>query len=349
MLSIIEQKMCVDDRKVWSRDLEKTKQPATLLNLMTWMTAEMKSRMRATAPISTSNTHHSIHLVETGNKDETKEKSSKCWICKTQMHWTDECQKFLTLDPENHLKIAQENHACFSCLKRAGRDHKLSTCSRRKQCTKTENSIQCRQYHHPLLHKKPDINTRTNIASMTEKSGALLPVISANIEGRDGLYKHGNALLAQISLIRLETAENLGLEGKNISITITKVGDEEEDMVTRVYKVQVTSLENRKTFSIKAIGIPCISDDIVDVKTKDIAEVLSLKKDSVYRGKGPVDLLIGIDHTRMHTGETRQARSLVARHSPLGWVMFGATPGDARETKKILYVKYTMPQDLPDF
>lgn len=26
MLSLIEQKMCVDDKKVWSRDLEKTKQ-----------------------------------------------------------------------------------------------------------------------------------------------------------------------------------------------------------------------------------------------------------------------------------------------------------------------------------
>ena len=268
MLSITEQKMCVDNRKVWSRDLEKTKQPATLLSLMTWMTAEMKSSMRATAPIRTRNTHHSIHLVETGNKDETNGKSSKCWICKTQTHWTDECQEFLTLDPENRLKIVQENHACFSCLKRAGRDHKLSTCSRQKQCTKIKSGIQCSQYHHPLLHvhvhKKPDKNARANIASMTEKSGALLPVISANIEDRNSFYKHGNVLLdsgAQISLIRLETAKNLGLEGKNVSITITKVGGEEEDMVTRAYKVQVTSLENQKTFSIKAISIPCISDE----------------------------------------------------------------------------------------
>ena len=205
MLSIIEQKMYVDDRKIWSRDLEKTKQPATLLSLMTWMTAEMKStRMRATAPIRTSNTHHSIHLVAAGNKDETKRKSNKCSICKTQTHWKDECQKLLALDPENRLNMAQENHACFSCLKRAGRDHKLSTCSRRKQCTVIENGVQCSQYHHPLLHKKPaDINVRANIASMTEKSVASLPVISANIEGRDGLYKHGNVLLdsgAQISL-----------------------------------------------------------------------------------------------------------------------------------------------------
>ena len=97
-------------------------------------------------------------------------------------------------------------------------------------------------------------------------------------------------------------------------------------MTTKAYKVKVTLLENQKTFSIKAISIPCISDDIVDVKTKDIAEVLSLRKDNVYLGKGPVDLLTGIDHPEMHTGETRQVRHLVARHSPLGWVIFGATP-----------------------
>ena len=51
MLSIIEQKMCMDDRKVWSRDLEKSNKPVTLVGLMTWMTVEMKSRMRATAPL----------------------------------------------------------------------------------------------------------------------------------------------------------------------------------------------------------------------------------------------------------------------------------------------------------
>ena len=86
MLSTIEQKMCVDDRKVWSRDLEKTKQLATVLSLMTWMAAEMKIRMRATALIRTSNTHLSIHHVGTRNEDETKGISNKCWICKFQTH-----------------------------------------------------------------------------------------------------------------------------------------------------------------------------------------------------------------------------------------------------------------------
>ena len=52
--------------------------------------------------------------------------------------------------------------------------------------------------------------------------------------------KRGNVLLdsgAQISLIRLDTAESLGLEGKNVSITITKIGGEEEEMKTKEFKV----------------------------------------------------------------------------------------------------------------
>ena len=207
MLSIIEQKVCCDDRKVWSRELERTNQPATLLGLMSWMTAEMKSRMRATAPLRTGSNTHTIHHAVAGNKSENKTICYKCWICKTQTHWTDECQKFLALNHDDRLKIAQENHACFSSLKRAGRHHKLSTCSRRRQCTESENGIQCRQYHHPLLHKETVTNLRASISSMTENSEALLPVISASIGGRDGLYKHGNVLLdsgAQIRLICLE-------------------------------------------------------------------------------------------------------------------------------------------------
>ena len=43
-----------------------------------------------------------------------------------------------------------------------------------------------------------------------------------------------------------------------------------------------------------------------------------LTKEKIYRGSGLVDLLIGIDHAQMHTGETRQPEHLVARNSPLG-------------------------------
>ena len=43
MLSIIEQKMCTDDRKVWSRELERDGKKATLQGLIDWMAVEMEA------------------------------------------------------------------------------------------------------------------------------------------------------------------------------------------------------------------------------------------------------------------------------------------------------------------
>ena len=64
MLAIIEQKMCADDRKVWSRDIERESKPATLTNLTNWTTVEMKSRMRATAPVrNTSSSRRGVYSM----------------------------------------------------------------------------------------------------------------------------------------------------------------------------------------------------------------------------------------------------------------------------------------------
>ncbi|CAB4029838.1 PREDICTED: uncharacterized protein LOC107337338 [Paramuricea clavata] len=37
MLSLIEQKMCVEDRKIWARELERNEKPASLQGLIAWM------------------------------------------------------------------------------------------------------------------------------------------------------------------------------------------------------------------------------------------------------------------------------------------------------------------------
>ena len=307
MLSIIEKKMCADDRKVWSRDLEKDNKTASLHGLMTWMNVEMKSRMRASAPLRTSSKHSINHLKQfQGGEDQFS--NHRCWLCKTSSHWVDQCPKFSSLNHDQRLQCAREHHACYSCLKRAGRNHRMSNCSRRKQCTEKENGVQCTHFHHPLLHRNG--SQRAVVSSVTTDQEALLPVISVNIDGENNLYKRGNVLLdsgAQLSLIRQETAETLGLQGDNISITLTKVGGEEEEIRTKVYKVQVSPPDSNKRFVVKAVGIPTISDDIAGIKTKEIAKQLRLK-DKIHRGKGPVDILIGIDHPSMHTGETKTSR-----------------------------------------
>ncbi|XP_028413778.1 uncharacterized protein LOC114536622 [Dendronephthya gigantea] len=351
MLSIIEQKMCPDDRKVWSRDLERDRKPATLSNLMTWMTSEMKSRMRATAPVrSGATSRRKINHVH-GEIDRENKNRNWCWLCNNSSHWPDQCQKLAAMTVEERLKVAKENHVCFSCLKKAGRDHRQANCSRRKQCNQVEDGNQCTYTHHPLLHKSNTAGVK--LASVSSQNDALLPVIAANICGPNGLYKRGNVLFdsgAQISLIRSETADSLGLKGKDISVNIIKVGGEEEAIRTKSYRVPVSGIGDSKNYSVTAIGIHCISEDVKAINTGSITEKLGLPRDQVKRGKGQVDLLIGIDHANMHTGQTKQVEHLVARRSPLGWVIFGSSTGQlSNATTTVLHVRYPEPIDLSDF
>jgi hypothetical protein len=123
-------------------------------------------------------------------------------------------------------------------------------------------------------------------------------------------------------------------------VNITKVGGEEEQMNTKVYRVPVTAIDNQRRYSVRAIGIPCISDEIASIHTACVIERFGLSNEIVWRGKRPVDLLIGNDHAHMHTGLTKQVDQLVARKSPLGWVFFGSSPEAGRsDVTRFLHVK----------
>lgn len=91
------------------------------------------------------------------------------------------------------------------------------------------------------------------------------------------------------------------MEGKNVSITITKVGGEEQEMKTKEFKVRVRSPNNKRGFLIKAVGNPRISDDVAAITRTDVTELARLTGEKIHWGTGPVDLLIGIDHARLHT------------------------------------------------
>ena len=104
MLSIIEKKMCASDRKVLSRDLDREKQPATLHRLISWMTVEMKSCMRAIAPVRNGSINRRNVNVVGGKVDERKD-----WH-----KWPDQCQKFPAMNYDEQVKAAKANHVRFS-------------------------------------------------------------------------------------------------------------------------------------------------------------------------------------------------------------------------------------------
>jgi hypothetical protein len=209
---------------------------------------------------------------------------------------------------------------------------------------------QCKSYHHSLLHESSP-PSQVGVASVNNDKESILPVIQAEVLGQEGKRRKVNILLdsgAQVSLIRDSVAKDLRLKGKDADVTITKVGGEEEEIHTKLYKVSLLSLENNSVHHITAIGIPSISDNVASVDVGKVSEKLGLEGRKFVRGNGPIDILIGINDAKMHTSETKEAENPVARRSPLGWVVFGATSGYQR-VNKVLHVQLTNPVDMTDF
>ena len=110
------------------------------------------------------------------------------------------------------------------------------------------------------------------------------------------------------------------------------MGGQEEELRAKSYRARIRSLEDPSAHVIQAIGIPSISEDITDVKVDN----LNSEKSLLRRGNGHIELLIGIDQAKLYTEGTREAGNVVARHSLLGWVVFGAVSWQAVRSQSSL-------------
>lgn len=170
------------------------------------------------------------------------------------------------------------------------------------KCNEMFNGSQCKFFYHSLIHTAgtPNPATALVISSVVNNGEAMLPIVLVEILGSDRASKQGNVFLhfgAQNSLIRLSVAEELRLKGKDV----TKPMQRSEEK--RIFCVRVRPLENVASYSVTAVGIPYISSNISEIKGSEVAKFLGLGKEKIRRSNSPVDILIGIDYPRLHTGE----------------------------------------------
>ena len=243
VIALLEQKLCSEDRKLWTRQLEIFRIRATLENLLDWMTVEMRVRLRTSYSIRSSNPVRPARSSVTQiSLSKDGEKAPKCWLCKSESHFIDGCAEFLAKDAKERFKIIKDNHCCFSCLKRAGKNHRASTCMRRKPCSEMRNGSQCKSFHHKLLHVQDFGSSLVGMAPVT-RGECLLPIATLDISGRRA-RRNCNVLLdsgAQVSLIREALAKEMKLSGKDMKVSIVKVGGEESELHTKIYDVTVHS------------------------------------------------------------------------------------------------------------
>ncbi|XP_041463438.1 uncharacterized protein LOC121414350 [Lytechinus variegatus] len=361
MLALIERKMCVEDRRLWFRSQQGNTSP-TLEVLLQFLEVEMKARLRSSAPVrSDARFNGAVNQIST-TVASPKRTENRCWVCKSDGHWTDQCTRFTSKSLDERMQMVKDNYACFSCLKKASKDHRISTCKRKKRCTETVDGVQCSYFHHPLLHsgKKPErkegnVTKQVGITAVDDDE-ALLPVLTVDVIGnrRAASTNQGNLLLdsgSQTSLIREAFAEKLMLKGVPITLTMIKVGGTEEVFHTKRYLVPLRECgKSSRPIVISAMSIPCISENIAAVDNEALARRFHLKNDELKRGSGSVDVLVGIDNAKLHGGEVREDGYLAARRSPLGWVVFGVKPTDKPKDSKVFHIKMiSNPVDLTDF
>ena len=69
---------------------------------------------------------------------EERQQDYRCWIYKSKDgHWPDQCKTFLHKSPAERLALVKSSRACYSCLKQAGREHRMATCKKRRRCPET--------------------------------------------------------------------------------------------------------------------------------------------------------------------------------------------------------------------
>jgi hypothetical protein len=162
-------------------------------------------------------------------------------------------------------------------------------------------------------------NCKGFVGFIQDNSEAVLPIIFATVKGPNNklcgkasvFYDSG----AQVSMIRDDFAEELGLESKPVTIFIAKVGETGQELNTKLYKVPIYSANGRAIQTIEAVGIPQISHDATTINVNQVSEMFGLPKSEFHRKSRPIDILIGINYPTFHAGETKVKIGLAARKS----------------------------------
>ena len=79
------------------------------------------------------------------------------------------------------------------------------------------------------------------------------------------------------------------------------------------------------------------------------AKLFKIDTKRLHRGSGAVDILVGIDHARLHGGNTLVNGNFPVPQFPLGAVVFGAGPDGLCSVNRIHLVRLNDPVDLTSF
>ena len=243
-----------------------------------------------------------------------------CWYHNNPSHDISQCEAFSKLDDASKMESLKRAGACFICLEPY---HMSRDCNKKSYCNvKINNTDTCGKLHHPVLHScffkgfQP-IKASTNLL---DREGVLLTVgrVRSGSHTLSTLFDCGSNL----TMITYEAARKLGLKGKEISMSLTKVGNQTERIDTWVYIVPLIDAEGTQC-TIEAVGFEKITSGIGEVNITDIASKLGVDPQEIDRPKGEIDMLIGTDYCTLLPMVVKTAGSLQLMKGRFGFCVRG--------------------------
>jgi hypothetical protein len=114
--------------------------------------------------------------------------------------------------------------------------------------------------------------------------------------------------------------------------TPVRVGSDEENLQTNVYKMRVYANDSSYSTIVSVVGIPKISDSMNSIDIQGCAQVLGIDCKSIRRNAGPIDILLGVENPVFHDGPLTTVNGLSCRQTILGPVLFGDTSNSSDST-----------------
>ena len=264
----------------------------------------------------------------------------------SEKHYTENCPSFIALNVEERINIIKDKGACWACM-RIG--HKSSYCWRRRRCTKDN----CNMFHHELLHSQEDSKVEIEANHMDERGGGscLLQLMKIKTECNNEvnvLWDGG----ATLSLITFKRAAQLGLTGKSVRLSVTKVGGITDKIDSYKYQLYLIDKAGKNVCFI-LYGIDKISSDVKNVNiTGVLKDFENIQLNEVKRPKGEIDILIGFDYAGYHPIKVQSNGHLLVMQNQFGMCLSGYHSNLFEETVRIIQhavVHHTKGVNIDDF
>ena len=327
-VSMIEDKLSPEIKLKWAEFLKQSKnQQLNKFPLLLKFLLERKSILEyVNADIRSSNETRSGSVAYANANTSDRKPKTSCWLCNVTSHTVDKCEEFLSKDIMERCQLVKDNNACCSYLKV---NHSSIFFYNRRKCT--ENG--CEMSHHILLHEPHEAGQAHH--AKNESGGCLLQLMNVDINNGEKatlLWDGG----ATISLITFRKALELGLKGKEVDLSVTKIGGTKQMIKSYKYEVGIKAKDG-KFVDFILYGIDKISTPLRNVNLDEVIKLFpDAKNNELQRPVGEIDILIGFEYAGFHPTRKQSNGHLLLLENMFGNCLGGSHPLLSEKTRKII-------------